>query len=83
LHLWKHQQKQPTGEKLEKFIYDKFNQNELSNDDLVQIIELCGLLLNIQTIPDYAKSNAMSYNGLKKTRQINKIFNVKFVIDNI
>jgi hypothetical protein len=46
-------------EKLEKFIYDKFNQNELSNEDLVQIIELCGLLLNLQTISDYAKENNM------------------------
>ncbi len=71
------------GEKLEKFIYEKFDKNELSNEDLVQVIELCGLLLNIQTIPDYAKSNAMSYNGVKKNREINKIFNVKFVIDNL
>ena len=71
------------GEKLEKFIYDKFNQNQLSNEDLVQIIELCGLLLNVQTIPDYAKENNMSYNGVKKGRQITKIFNVKFVIDNL
>jgi len=74
--------KTTNGEKLEKFIYDKFNQNELSNEDLVQFIELCGLLLNIQTIPDYAKENNMSYNGVKKGRQITKIFNVKFVIDN-
>ncbi len=71
------------GEKLQKFIYEKFDKNELSNDDLVQVIELCGMLLNIQTIPDYAKENNMSYNGVKKNRQITKIFNVKFVIDNL
>jgi hypothetical protein len=75
--------KTTNGEKLEKFIYDKFNQNELSNDDLVQFIELCGMLLNVQTIPDYAKENNMSYNGVKKNRKITKIFNVKFVIDNL
>jgi hypothetical protein len=75
--------KTTNGEKLEKFIYEKFDKNELSNDDLVQVIELCGMLLNVQTIPDYAKQNSMSYNGVKKGRQITKIFNVKFVIDNL
>lgn len=71
------------GEKLNKFIYEKFDKNELSNENLVQVIELCGMLLNLQTIPDYAKGNNMSYNGVKKHRQITKIFNIKFVIDNL
>jgi len=55
---------------------------ELSNDDLVQIIELCGSFLNLQTISDYARSNGISYNGAKHFREIVKIFNVPFVIDN-
>ena len=71
------------GEKLEKFIYEKFEKDELSNDDLVQVIELCGLLLNLKTIPDYSKSNAISYNGVKKTKKITELFNVKCVIDNL
>ena len=54
-----------------------------TNDGLVQLIELAGEFLNFQTIPDYAKSNHLSYNGVKKTREIRKIFNVKFVIDNL
>lgn len=70
------------GDKLNNFIYDKFVNNDLSNYDLVQVIELCGILLNLQTIPDYAKENNMSYNGVKKHRKIIKIFNIKFVIDN-
>lgn len=56
---------------------------ELSNDDMVQIIEHTGAYLNIKTIPDYAKANDMSYNGVKKHRTIKEIFNTKFVIDNL
>jgi len=61
-----------------KLIYD----DGVSNDTLVQFIELCGNALNLQTISDYAKENNLSYNGVKKTREIKEIFGVKFVIDN-
>lgn len=53
-----------------------------SNDGLVQLIELAGGFLNLKTIPDYAKYNRLSYNGVKKFRSVIKIFNTKFVIDN-
>lgn len=53
-----------------------------SNEGLVQLIELVGSFLNLQTIPDYCKSNNITYNGVKKSRNIQRIFNVKFVIDN-
>ena len=68
--------------KLLEFISDKFQNNELDNDSLVQIIELAGSYLNLKTISDYAKANKMSYNGVKKFRDIKEIFNIKFVIDN-
>lgn len=55
---------------------------ELTNDELVQLIEHIGSYLNLQTIPSYAKKNKLSYNGVKKFRQVTQIFNVKFVIDN-
>lgn len=58
-------------------------QNEnWSNDGLVQLIELTAGFLNLQTISDYAKENNLSYNGVKKFRNIKVIFGVKFVIDN-
>jgi len=53
-----------------------------SNDGLVQLIELVGGFLNLQTIPDYAKRNKISYNGAKKFRKVVEIFGVKFVVDN-
>ena len=68
--------------KLCEFISNKFKNGELNNDSLVQIIELCGQYLNLLTISDYAKTNNMSYNGVKNNRKIIKLFNVKFVIDN-
>lgn len=53
-----------------------------SNEGLVQLIELVGDYLNLKTIPDYAKATGLSYNGVKKSREIREIFNVKFVIEN-
>ena len=53
-----------------------------SNEGLVQLIELAGSFLNLKTIPDYAKENNKSYNGVKKFRKVEPIFGVKFVIDN-
>ena len=55
----------------------------VSNEFLIQLIELGGNYLNIATIADYAKKHNMSYNGVKNNREIVEIFNVKFVIDNL
>lgn len=69
-------------EKTLSWIHSKVQNSELDNQSLVQIIELCGSFLNLETIPDYCKRTGMSYNGVKKGRQIVPLFNCKFVIDN-
>lgn len=69
-------------DKICEFIHNKFCQNELTNDSLVQIIEHCGMLLNLKTISDYAKENNMSYNGTKRFRKVVALFNCRFVVDN-
>ena len=69
-------------DKLLKFVSEKFENSELNNDSMVQLIELCGMYLNLKTIPKYAKENNMSYNGTKKFRTIKEILKIKFVIDN-
>jgi hypothetical protein len=69
-------------DKLLKFVAEKFQNDELDNDSLVQLIELAGAHLNLQTISDYAKANNISYTGAKKFRKTVKIFNVNFIIDN-
>ena len=69
-------------DKLLNFVAEKFEKGELTNDSLVQLIELCGAYLNLQTISDYAKDHQMSYDGVKHHREIKEIFNQKYVIDN-
>jgi len=68
--------------KLLDFIGNKFQNEELNNESLVQIIELCGSYLNLQTISNYAKNNKLSYNGAKHYRHKIKLFGQKFIIDN-
>jgi hypothetical protein len=63
-------------------IEEMIQKGNISNNCLLQLIELSGDYLNIQTIPNYAKNNSISYNGAKNHRNIKKIFGVKFVIDN-
>ena len=72
------------GSKLNDFVGKKIQNNELSNNDLVELIKLCGDYLNLKTIPDYAKSEKISYPGVLKRKNIviAKIFNTKYVIDN-
>ena len=70
------------GKKLCDFVTEKTMQGELSNNDLVQLIEVAGAFLNLQKISDYANSKGLSYNGVKNHRVIIEIFNTKFVIDN-
>ena len=69
-------------EKTLNWIGLKVQNNELDNKSLVQIIELCGAFLNLETIPDYCKRTGLSYNGVKNNREIIELFNCKFVIDN-
>lgn len=71
------------GQKLLEFLDSKMYDGDFTNEDLVQFIEQVGRYLGLQTIPNYAKENKLSYNGVKKFRKIKKILNVKFVIDNL
>lgn len=68
--------------KLLQFVSDKFMRNELDNDSLIELIQHSGSYLNLKTIPDYAKANKMSYEGVKKFRTIKEMFGVRFVVDN-
>jgi len=40
-------------------------EGELSNSDLVQIIEYCASILNLKTKTNYAKANGITHNGAK------------------
>lgn len=73
---------QANTNKLLQFVGNKFENGELNNESLVQLIEQCFSYLNAETLPNYAKINNLSYNGVKKCRNIVTIRNVKFVIEN-
>lgn len=73
---------QENTDKLIAFVRRKFEAGELNNNSLVELFKDMGLYLNLKTISDYARDNNMSYEGVKKGRRVEEIFNVKFVIDN-
>lgn len=61
---------------------------ELENEDIISIVENMGSYLNLKTISDYATSEKISYNAVlkriaTKNIQVLRIFNVRFVIDNL
>jgi S-adenosylmethionine synthetase len=63
-------------------ISDYILDGSLTNEQVVQIIEHTGQYLNLKTIADYAQKNNLSYNGVKKHRQIITLFGCKLVVDN-
>jgi hypothetical protein len=68
--------------KICEHLSQRIESGQLSNEDIVQIIEYCGAYLNLRTISDYAKENNLSYNGTKKFRKNIELFGVKFIVDN-
>lgn len=67
---------------MKELIENKIISGELSNKDMIQIIELCGDYLNLKTRSQYAKENNISYNGAKNFRENIELFGIKFIIDN-
>ncbi len=72
---------------IKEMIGKSVQENALSNDSLISIIELCGSYLNLKTIPNYAKSEGISYNGTLNRIKLNKIqerviFGNRMIIDN-
>ena len=73
---------------IEDHLRKRIENGELSNGDLVQLIEAIGGYLNLETIPNYGKREGITYNGVKVRAKTNKIqvvklFGYKYVIDNI
>ena len=69
---------------IERF-YQTIQEGKWTNNGIVQLIELAGSILNLQTVPDYSKAMSISDRAARnptKTREIIEVFNVSFVIDN-
>ena len=69
-------------DKLLNFIENKYSDEEINSTNLVEVIKLCGQLLNLKNIPTYCKDNNISYEGARKYRNVIILFGNKFIIDN-
>ena len=71
------------GYKLRKFIYEKYRDEKINNNDLVQILVLIFELLNLKTINQFAKEYNKTYRGvLLYSKNLININKHKFIIDN-
>ena len=64
--------------RIDEYVMD----GRLSNDDLLQIIAVCGDYLNLKTRAAYASANGVCYNTAKNHRRNVRLFEVDFVVDN-
>jgi hypothetical protein len=65
----------------------RLHNSELTNDEMVEIIDTVGVYLNLRTVANYATLENISYNGVLARIKSGKIkeyelFGVKFIIDN-
>lgn len=72
---------------INQHLCERVQNNELTNKDIVSIIDNIGAYLNLQTFSDYAKREGITYNGvLSRIKDgkvaVHELFGVKFVIDN-
>lgn len=72
---------------IKEHLYEKVQNNELQNDDLVEIIDLLGSFLNLETISYYSKRVNLDYSSIKARVKSGKLkpyelFKIKFIIDN-
>jgi hypothetical protein len=75
--------KTSNSEKLNVFVYEKYNNSELTDNDLVQLIILCFDLLGLKTINTFAKLYNKTYRGVSEfSKKVIDINGNKFVIDN-
>ena len=53
-------------DKITKRLDEYISTNQLSNKDMVHIIEVIGAKLNLMTFSAYARDQGISYNGVKE-----------------
>jgi hypothetical protein len=67
---------------IQEHLSKRIESGQLSNEDIVQLIEHIGAYLNLKTLPQWAADNNKSYNGAKLQKNKIQIFGVKFIMDN-
>ena len=72
-----------TFNELRDKLFSNYEIGAISDEQMVQIIELATSYLNLQTLTNYSKTENISYNGAKKrNNKVVKIDNVEFIINN-
>ena len=72
-----------TFNELRDKLFSNYEAGAITDEQLVQVIELSANYLNLKTITNYAKVNKITYNGALK-RKLNKLIidNQTFIINN-
>lgn len=72
-----------TFNELRDKLFSNYESGAITDEQLVQVIELSANYLNLKTITNYAKANKITYNGALK-RKLNKVIidNQTFIINN-
>jgi hypothetical protein len=75
------------SDKIKLHLGDRVQNGELNNNEIIEILDSLASFLNLKTISDYAKAENITYNGVLKRIEQNKVseyilFGVKFIIDN-
>lgn len=65
-------------EKVKDWLTHKFINDDLNSEDMVQIIEHAGMLIQLRKISDAAKEYGKSYNGIKRFSKTIRLFGYKF-----
>lgn len=74
-------------DKIIQHLCERVQNNELTNDEIINIIESLSCYLNLETISHFAKRKALSYNGVLKQIETGKLktidfFSIKFIVEN-
>jgi hypothetical protein len=68
--------------KIKASIDDAMYNNELSNDDIVELIKHVGAYGNIMSVKDYSDRNGITVQGVYNHRNVVNIWGFKFVVQN-
>ena len=63
-------------------IDDAMMNDELSNNDLIELIKYIGAYGNVMSVKDYSNQNGITVQGVYNHRNVVELWGFKFVVDN-
>ena len=68
--------------KIKAYIDNAMMNDELSNDDLVELIKHLGAYGNIMSVKEYSDQNNITVQGVYNHRKLVNLWGFKFVVEN-